>query len=396
MSSYLLATESLEFEQKVRAAFSGELNGQLERWSDDDLQVGEPERSLAAIDRLGANVVVFGPDVRAEEALLAARRLDREHPEVSVLLVTEPSPELWEHALHAGVRGILAPDASDKELRAELERAAVIAADRSTRIRSGSVGGSSEPGNVITILAPKGGSGKTLLATNLAVGLAKHFPGQVVLVDLDLQFGDITDALGLAPKHGIADAVQAPGVLDAASVKVFLTPRGDDLYVLCAPDEPAHGEEITSERIEEALGLLSGDFRFVVVDTAAGLSEYTLSAVERSTDLLFICDLAVASVRGLRKVLDALDRLDMTNQTRHVVLNRADSRVGLNPNEVTSTLGGKIHVKLPSSRSVPLSMNQGTPVLESAPRSPTSKQLHEVIRLFADIPAPSHRRRFQR
>ena len=392
MNKYLLATDSLEFEQRVRAAFSGKLNGQLERWSDDDLHVGGTERSLAALASLGSQVVVFGPDVPIEDALVAARRIDKEQPEISVVITIDPTPELWEQALHAGVRGILAPDASDKELRAELERAAASASDRKARIPPAPADGASVPGKVITVLAPKGGSGKTLLATNLAVGLAQHHPGQVVLVDLDLQFGDVTNALSLTPNHGIADAARATGPLDAGTVKVFLTPRGDDLYVLCAPDEPAQGEEISAERVEEAIRILSLDFRYVVVDTAAGLSEYTLSAIEHSTDLVFICDLAVASVRGLRKVLNALDRLEISKPTRHMVLNRADSKVGLHPNEVTSTLGGKIHIKLPSSRTAPLSMNQGQPVLESAPKSSIAKQLQEVVGRFTEVPAHQKRR----
>jgi pilus assembly protein CpaE len=181
--------------------------------------------------------------------------------------------------------------------------------------------------------------------------------------------------------------------LDAATVKVFLTPHGDDLFVLCAPENPAQGEQVTPERVEQAIRLLSREFRFIVVDTAAGLTEHTLSALELSTDFVLVCDLAVASVRGLRKVLGALDQLDMNSQRRHVVLNRADSNVGLNVAEVASTIGRNIDVRVSSARAVPLSMNQGVPIVEAAPRSPVAKQLNELAGRFAEMPAHKKGRR---
>lgn len=386
MNRVVLATADLAFEQRVRSAFNGELNGELERWLDADVLVSDPHGSAQQLLSLGSDVVVFGPDVDPDDALGVASEFDRTHPEVSVIMVAEATPKLLERALHAGVRGILAPEATDAALRTEFMTAAAVAQDRrAARPPAPSV--PSRPSTVITVLAPKGGSGKTLLASNLAVELARVHPGEVVLVDLDLQFGDITNALSLMPSHGMGDLVDTVGDLDAATVKVFLTRRGDDLFVLCAPDDPAQGEVVTPERVEQALRLLAREFRYLVVDTAAGLTEHTLSALELSTDFVLVCDLAVASVRGLRKVMGALDQLEMTKQRRHVVLNRADSNVGLNAAEVASTIGRKVDVKVSSARAVPLSMNQGIPIVEAAPRSPVAKQLTELTSLFADVPA---------
>jgi pilus assembly protein CpaE len=173
--------------------------------------------------------------------------------------------------------------------------------------------------------------------------------------------------------------------------------------VLCAPDTPAQGDEVGYDHAVHALRTLSGSFPTVVVDTAAGLDGYTLAAIEQSTDLLFVCPPDVAAVRSLRKELDALDQLGMTAARRHLVLNRSDARVGIEPGDVESVLGLKAGVSLPSSRNVPFTMNAGTPIVDKEPRSPVARALQDlagqltdpVVRATAQ-PAGAGRWRFRR
>jgi pilus assembly protein CpaE len=121
-----------------------------------------------------------------------------------------------------------------------------------------------------------------------------------------------------------------------------------------------------------------------VIDTAAGLTEATLAAIELSTDLMFICDLSVSAVRGMRKLVDALDRLGIQKPQRHFVLNRADSKVGVDTKDAASVMGMPVSVELPSARTVPLSMNQGIPVVEHSPRSPVAKRFMQAALLLAN------------
>ena len=131
------------------------------------------------------------------------------------------------------------------------------------------------------------------------------------------------------------------------------------LYVLAGSGRPEEGEAVTEDVAGRVLDLLVRDFPYVIVDTAAGLDERALAAIERATDIVLLASMDVASVRNLSKEVDALNRLGFTSARRHFVLNRADTRVGLEVADVEVAVGMKVEAAIPSSRDVPLSMNQG-------------------------------------
>ncbi|HYD09959.1 MAG TPA: P-loop NTPase, partial [Acidimicrobiales bacterium] len=297
--------------------------------------------------------------------------------------------ELYELAMEAGVRRIVAPNAPFPELLAVVDDAL----DRVDRRRSNTIVDARDDapkalvrkGRIITVLSPKGGAGKTTVATNLAAGLARVLPEQVAIIDLDLQFGDVADALFLSPTHSLLD-VPTKGEVDTARIKLALTPTGHGLHALCAPDDPASGEEVSLDAAARAIDALAADLEFVVIDTGAGIDAAALTAVERSTDLVLVGSLDVPSIRSVRKLICALDQLGMTGAQRHVVLNRADSDVGITADEVASTLGMEISVQVPSSRSIPASINAGTPVVVAQPASAVARPLQQLVGLFVDLP----------
>jgi len=383
MTRILLATNSEQFENSVRDAL--EYEGPL-RWWEDDLAAGVDLESLAKeLTATGAGVIAVGPGVRAETAIEIAAQIDAIHPEVSTVVVGSLDAELWERALRAGVRDVVSQRADPEELRQVFWRAAEatilaranLMPDVTERARKAATG------RVITVVAPKGGSGKTALSVNVAVALAQRHPAKASLLDLDLLFGDVTNALLLNPEHSIADALDAPQ-LDSTLLKVLLTRRERDLFVLTAPDSPALGEMVTEKLVNSAIDGLASQFDYVVVDTAAGLTEVTLAAVDKADDIIFICDMSVSAVRGLHKVISALHTLEMLREKRrHFVLNRADSKVGINISDVESAVGMPVSVRVPSSRLVPRSMNEGTPLIESSPKSPVARAFVEVADLFS-------------
>jgi pilus assembly protein CpaE len=249
---------------------------------------------------------------------------------------------------------------------------------------------------VIVVVSPKGGSGKTAVSSNLAVALAQQFPGRVAALDLDVQFGDMCTSLGLHPEHNLAEVAQS-NVVDATTIKLFLTPYEPGLFVLCGARTPAEADRVTHEHVDRVIPLLAQDFDYVVVDTPAGLDDRTLSAVELATDLLLVSSLDVTSIRSLRKAVEAIDALGVT-KNRHFVLNRADAKVGINPADAAEAVGWPIECTIPSAREIPFSMNVGTPVVKLHPRSAAAKQMVQLSHLFTSTidPDKPKRRLFRR
>jgi pilus assembly protein CpaE len=251
-------------------------------------------------------------------------------------------------------------------------------------IRSNGWGAPGSAGKVIVVVSPKGGSGKTAVASNLSVALSQRHPGQVVVVDLDVQFGDLATALALHPERTLAQLVRTDEI-NGTTAKLFLTPY-DDLFVLAGAESPAEADVVTHTHISRVLPLLAQDFAYVVVDTPAGLDERTLAAIECATDLLMVSSLDVTSIKSLRKALDALDRIGV-KAARTFVLNRSDAKVGLEISDAEDAVGMKAAVQIPSSREMPTALNIGTPVVKSEPKAEVSKRLQQLSQLFAPITA---------
>jgi pilus assembly protein CpaE len=330
-------------------------------------------------------VVVLGPETSPAEALNLAARLDVQCPGISVVLVADPSPALWQAAMRSGVRDVV-PSASDAaELRAAIDRAGQAASGR-RRVLRPSDETARYTGRVIAVASPKGGVGKTTVATNLAIGLTQAAPQSTVLVDLDVQFGDVASALGLIPEFALPDVVAGPAAEDTMVLKTFLTQHPSGLYAVCGADSPAAGDGVSGADVSRLLAALAREFRYVVVDTAPGLSEQTLAALDRATDVVMLTSMDVPGVRGLRKELDVLRELCMIPAGRHVVMNFGDAKGGLSVRDVETAIGSGVDVVLPRSKAVPASTNAGVPLLQSGRKDPMAKELRRLVARFAATP----------
>lgn len=238
--------------------------------------------------------------------------------------------------------------------------------------------------------------GKTTVATNLAVGLAQRFPQQVVLVDIDVHFGDVASALNLTPTHTLPDIARGPAAQDTIAVKSYLTEHATGLYVVPGSQSPADADTVTAADIAQLLDLLRGQFAFVVVDTAPGLTEHTLAALDHTDSLVLVTSLDVPGVRGLRKELDTLTDLRIVPGTRHVVLNFHDNARGLTTADVEATIRAKVDVVLPVANAVPLSTNQGIPLVQSNGRDPVTRSLRVLVDAIAPEPGAARRGLFGR
>ncbi len=396
MSDVTIVSPSEDFSTTLRSVYAA-ANGDLRYWRDGMVTTDMPEvvRDLAHSD---ARVVVVGPGLLDSFAIELIDALDRERPDIVKLLVAEPSQDLWPAALRAGARDVLAPNLAPDELRQSLDRALSTA----SRHRSVLPTNGSDPAQtteVITVASPKGGVGKTTIATNLGIGLARQAPGEVVVIDLDLQFGDIAGAFGLTPSTTIADAVAGIRSVDATTLKVFLSAHASGLFALCAPESLAQADDVKLEHLEQIVALLRRDFRYVVIDTSAGIDVVTLGAIELSTDLVVVSTTDMPCVRSVRRALEALSAIHSTSR-QHLVLNRADVRTGLGIDDVEAAIGLRAIATVPESPTVAVSLNVGSPVLESDPRSVAAAAIDqlagELVGAPGDHPSPRALRRLRR
>lgn len=380
MSRFLLITADHAFEQKVRLATAGGLPGEILPVQPELLL--EPENLLDLLTVQQPEVLVFGPGLAVESALRLATIVDVRFPHLSMVLVAPEDSGLALAAMRSGIRDVIEPTADIPSVRLLLERACQAFASRHRADFVQTTAPKEAHGLVIGVFSPKGGVGKTTIATNLAVGLGKMAPMGVVLVDLDLQFGDVASNLYLSPEYTVRDAVSGSASKDTMVLKAFLTPHPSGIYALCAPSNPADADNISADQLGTLIKQLSAEFPFVVLDTGPGLTEHSLAALEQCTDAVWVTGMDVPSVRGLRSGLDVLGKLDLFPETRHVVLNFADSKTGLSVQDIEATLGAPVDVSIPRSRALSLATNRGVPLLQEEVRDPATKNLRALVQRF--------------
>lgn len=236
--------------------------------------------------------------------------------------------------------------------------------------------------HVIAVVSAKGGVGKTTIATNLAVGLAKDAPMSVVLVDADVQFGDVATALSLAPTRTLPDLVTGVVPTDTMVLKTYLTPHPSGFYVVCGAETPDDGDRVSGDQLSTLIRQLAEVFDFVIIDTAPGLGDHALAALELATDAVMVCDMSVPSIRGLRKELAVLASIGIMPASRHVVLNFGDRSSGMSVRDVELTIGVPVDVAIRRTSLIALSTNRGIPLLAEGTRNPANKALAGLVRRF--------------
>ncbi len=369
------------------------------------LQLGDTAAPFPSVDALAQRlngtpvVTVLGPSCAYGSELAALERLLQMHPEVgAILIAAEMSTTLLQQALRAGVKDVLAIPLDGNQLIQTVQRVADALSTQAAAMapRAPEFSGpepleATEHGQVITVFSTKGGSGKSVIASNVAVRLAMRSDKPVCLVDADLQFGDVAVMLKLAPQHTIVDAVGAIDRLDAGLLQGFLVshePSG--LLVLPAPLEPAFADQIGGPEMVRIVEILRSFCSHVVIDTPAYFNDVVLNLIEVSDDVLLVAGMDIPNIKNVKIGLQTLRLLNTPMSKLRLVLNRANSKVKLEVSEVEKTLQVKADSLIPSDVVVPQSVNKGTPVILSAPKAAVSRALEQLADTF--IAAPAGRR----
>ncbi len=321
-------------------------------------------------------LVVLGDQMPPVLALWLSRSL-RDLADVIALVTDDVTLRIQAEA--SGVTDFLSPEADLEQVDALVDRSRerVLHLNGVTTQRRQAARGI--PGAVVAVTSPKGGVGKTTVASNLAVGLARSAPGRVALVDLDLQFGDIATVLSVEHRHSVADALGKAAARDPFVLGTFLTEHPSGIAVLAAPSSPAAADHLDAARVSHMLRQLAADFDHVVVDTGPGLGDAVLAAVEQSSVLVMVAGLDLPSARGVRTSYDVLRELDIAPQARHLVVNQIAPSGGMTVADAERVIGAPVDIVIPSRRAVSLSVNRGIAVVEDAPRDPASRALLRLV-----------------
>jgi MinD-like ATPase involved in chromosome partitioning or flagellar assembly len=355
------------------ASSAGELRSGI------DGQVRQADTLAAAAKLLDSDphetLVIIGPRAVTSDALAFAAALRLARPAVGVILARrDVDVTLLTRALQSGVRDVVTVG-DDAAMAAACRRSYEV----SRRMLAAPTEEESKPGQIVTVFAAKGGCGKTTVAVNLGVALARHGVGRVCVVDLDLAFGDVAITVQLDPLRTTVDALPMAGHLDESGAASLLTRYQPGLDVLLAPVTPGDAEKIPPRLVGELLAVLRGMYDFVVVDTPAQFSEHVLTAMDVSSQLVLLTTPDVPALKNLRVALDMLDMLSYPRQIRSVVVNRADSKVGLSLDHVRKVVRCEIAAYIPSSRAVPISVNKGVPIVLDNPGHPVSQSVMRFV-----------------
>lgn len=340
-----------------------------------------------------ADVVVVGCGTYTEETGSLIRECAEDQAQRPVVLLTQGAPNGYvDHAFQSGVADLVVlPRPCDEEMARALSQQVAFTIGKAVS-RKGSSG---PEGKMVTLIGPKGGSGKTLVAVNLAAALTAA-GRKVVVVDLDLQFGDVGLALGLAPETTVYDLLSSGGTMDAEKIDAFLTKHESGTRALLAPRRPDQAGLVTPEFLRDVYAMLRASHDVVIVDTPPQFTPEVIAAVDASTDVCVVAMLDALSLKNLKVGLETLERMGYPDSAIRFVLNRADSQVGIDLDDVAAIAGRTPDVLVPSDRAITRSVNEGMPIALRSRGSQAGQAFHALAALYSDIPQPSTRRRRRR
>jgi len=313
----------------------------------------------------------------------------RSHPGRPILLICPAGANGHvSEAMGAGADDILTlPAYNDLDGAQTMSREVGFSLEKALARRHGVAvpGAPQKLGRMICVLGLKGGSGKTLTAANLAVSLAAA-GHSVAIVDLDLQFGDVGLTLGMSPDRTLYDLVRSGGSLDAEKLSDFLVPHASGVRALLAPARPDQAGVVTPEFLKEVYQLLREMHEFVVVDTPPNFSPEVIAAVDASSEACLVSMLDSPSLKNTKLGLETLELMDYPGRVR-LLLNRADSNVGISHEDVMAIVGRAPDVLVPSDRVIVRSVNQGEPIALLQRRSDAARAFRVLAELYrADDP----------
>ncbi len=345
--------------------------------------IGEADSAEEILEAL----VTFTPDVLLIGAYIPgdgyqlAEKVSSMYPDITMIIIErELQEETFRKALFAGAKDvIISPytpsklvDSIYNSVQLEVKRQ-VVQSSSAPRVKQG------HQGQVITVFSTKGGVGKTFVSVNLAVSLAKETKGKVVLLDLDLDFGNVALALDMLPRYTISDVINEIPEFDPDSLESYLFPHSSGVMVLPVNANPQGSDLIAYEQVDRILRMLQSVYDFVVIDMPPRFSEPINSAFELADILVMVATPEVSTVRNIKTSLLALSELNYPKKKIKLILNKAESRGEIKPKDVEATLNHGLYGILPVDHKLSCSsLNKGIPLVLLYPKAKISRSFQDL------------------
>ena len=360
----------------AHAGFPGTLLDGAMPNSDDGLLIASGmadfDRALMTAERDNSEaLLLFTPHLEETFDLLRTSRTTRP---AMALIVAVPGPQNGQlaEALKAGADEIVILPAESAAVASAIHKA-MARVSAATSVRTAD----QLRAPLVAVLGPKGGTGKTTLATNLAADLTMR-GHDALLVDLDLQFGDVGVVLGVEPDRTIYDLAVAPGTIDAERLRGYVARSADGVQVLLAPVRPDQADAVTGEQVSHILDIARTTFDVVIVDTPPAFTSGTIAAVDQADKIVMLGTFDLPGLKNMKVGMETLDMMGVPASRIMPVLNRANTKVGLLVADVTRVLSRPPEVAVPSDRGVPRSVNATRPIICLQPKSAPAKSFRSV------------------
>jgi pilus assembly protein CpaE len=327
------------------------------------------------VEEVAPDVIVVGASMHSDAVLELIRNLSSRFTDYPIIVLYEGNPNgFMDPAFDAGADDLIKLPQSPDQVAFAIEK--VLARRRGPADLA-------SPAPMIAILGPKGGTGKTLTACNLGAALTKAGK-RPVIVDLDLQFGDVGLALGLKPDRTIYDLVTAGGTLDPGKVDSFLMEHESGLKVLLAPVRPDEAAVVDVAFLRRLFEMLRSRYDFVIVDSPPGFTAEVIAAIDNASHLCMVGMLDALSLKDTKVGFETLSRMGYDPAKTALILNRADSNVGIRMDDVSVLLGRAPDVLVPSDRAIPRSITAGQAIVDTDPRSGAARAFTQLADYYLD------------
>lgn len=344
--------------------------------------IGEAENGEEAIfiaRESKPDVILMDINMPVVDGIKATEEISLNVPEATVIIMSvQGETEYVRKAMNAGARDFLCKPFNVDELSATIIKTYNMESKRREKAPAHKTPEILKS-HVISIFSTKGGVGKTTIASNLAVSIARSAKKKVALVDLDLQFGDVAIMLNVSVKNTISDLVKEAGQLDATLMEEYLVTHFSGVKVLPAPIKPEYAEYITAGHVEKIINTLRESYHYIIVDTSASFHESVLTALDMSDRILLVSTLDLPTIKNIKAGLDVMDTLHYPVEKIHIVLNKASEQYGIKYRDFENTLRRQIWSYIPEdNQTVVTSANKGFPFVMTRTETKVAKAVMEI------------------